>query len=327
MKYYLGLDVGGTNLAAGIVDENCNLLHKESIPAGAGRSVEDITEDMAKVSKSVIKHLGLPISKISSWGIGMPSYINPKTGLLVHANCFGWKNLDIYSYLQKHSSLPIYIENDANCAALGEVLAGAGKGYHDVLMLTLGTGLGGGIILNKKIYAGADMMGAELGHTKLCYHGSSCTCGQLGCAEAYCSATALIRQAKEALQGNESSVMYELCGKNPEQLNAKMVVDAYKMGDQVAQNVFLQYVDYLSCAMSSFIVIFRPEIIILGGGVSNAGDTLLLPLKKKVMENTYAADVVGVPEIRLAECGNDAGIIGAAMLEKYGMDRKKNGVS
>lgn len=132
MKYYLGLDVGGTNLAAGIVDENYHLLHKESIPAGAGRSVEDITEDMAKVSKSVIKHLGLPISKISSWGIGMPSYINPKTGLLVHANCFGWKNIDIYSYLQKQISLPIYIENDANCAAMGEnlVLLEVGVGFN-----------------------------------------------------------------------------------------------------------------------------------------------------------------------------------------------------
>lgn len=332
MKYYLGLDVGGTNLAAGIVDENYHLLHKESIPAGAGRSVEDITEDMAKVSKSVIKHLGLPISKISSWGIGMPSYINPKTGLLVHANCFGWKNIDIYSYLQKQISLPIYIENDANCAALGEVLAGAGKGYRDVLMLTLGTGLGGGIILDKKIYAGSDMMGAELGHTKLAYHGSSCTCGQLGCAEAYCSATALIRQAKEELTKEtadrmKGSVMYELCGNDLDRLDAKMVVDAYKMGDRIAKKVFLQYVDYLSCALSSFIVIFRPEIIILGGGVSNAGDLLLIPLKEKVMENTYAADVIGVPEIRLAKCGNDAGIIGAAMLEIYGLDRKKNGVS
>ena len=168
MKYYLGLDVGGTNLAAGVVDENNRIICKDSISSGAGRSIEDITTDMAKISKLVVKKSGLTLSDISSWGIGMPSYVNPKTGLLVHANCFGWKNIEIYSYLEKHISLPIFIENDANCAALGETLAGNGMGYSNVLMLTLGTGLGGGIILDKKVYAGADMMGGRIRAHQTC---------------------------------------------------------------------------------------------------------------------------------------------------------------
>ena len=168
MKYYLGLDVGGTNFAAGIIDENYRVIEKTSVPAGAGRSIEEITADMANVSLEVVKKAGLDISDFTSWGIGMPSYVNPRTNLLVHANCFGWKNAPIYSYLERHIPLPIYIENDANCAALGETLAGGAKGYENVLMLTLGTGLGGGIILNKKIYAGADMMGGRVRTHKAC---------------------------------------------------------------------------------------------------------------------------------------------------------------
>ncbi|MBC5690580.1 ROK family protein [Mediterraneibacter sp. NSJ-55] len=323
MKYYLGLDVGGTNFAAGIIDENYRVIEKISVPAGAGRSIEEITEDMANVSLEVVKKAGVDISDFTSWGIGMPSFVNPRTNLLVHANCFGWKNVPIYSYLERHIPLPIYIENDANCAALGETLAGGAKGYENVLMLTLGTGLGGGIILNKKIYAGADMMGAELGHTKLVYNGAACTCGQYGCAEAYCSATALIRQAKEALERDPESLMVRLCDGDISKLEAKTVFDAMKQGDDTARQVIEQYIDYLSCAISSFVVIFRPEIIILGGGVANAGEILRRPLQERLLVNTYAGSEIGVPDIKIAECGNDAGLIGAAMLEKYGMNRNQ----
>ncbi|MCU6747312.1 ROK family protein [Faecalicatena acetigenes] len=327
MKYYLGLDVGGTNFVAGIIDENYKIIEKAHIPAGAGRDIKEIIADMVKVSLEVVHKAGMQISDFTSWGIGMPSFVNPETNLLVHANCFGWKNVPIYSYLEPYIPLPIYIENDANCAALGETLAGGARGHENVLMLTLGTGLGGGIILNHKIYAGADMMGAELGHTKLVYNGEQCTCGQYGCAEAYCSATALIRQAKEGLKRNPDSFMAKLCDGDISRLEAKTVFEAMEQGDILAKQVIEQYIDYLSCAISSFVVIFRPEIIILGGGVANAGEILRKPLQERLLVNTYAGDEIGVPEIRLAECGNDAGLIGAAMLEKYGMDRnKKQGV-
>ena len=164
-KYYLGLDVGGTNMVAGVVDENHQIIAKESIPTQAGRTIDEITADMAAVSKKAVLKAGLQIEDISSWGIGMPSYVNPKTNLLVHANCFGWKNVPIYDYLKKHISLPTYIANDANCATYGEVLAGSASQYTDAIMLTLGTGVGGGIIMGKKIYSGSDNMGAELGAT------------------------------------------------------------------------------------------------------------------------------------------------------------------
>lgn len=325
MKYYLGLDVGGTNLAAGVIDENYRILSKASIPAGAERNIEAITSDMVKVSKTAVEKAGMSLSDFSSWGIGMPSYVNPKTELLVHANCFRWRNVPIYSYLEKLIPLPIFIENDANCAALGETLTGSAKGYSNVLMLTLGTGLGGGIILDKKIYAGADQMGAELGHTKLVYRGRKCTCGQLGCAESYCSASALVHQTKEALRRSEDSIIMELCGHDISKLEGRTVFTALEKGDTVAQKVVEKYVDYLSYALSTFIAIFRPEAIILGGGIANAGKALCDPLKKRLRINTFAANEIGVPDIMTAASGNDAGIIGAAMLERYGVSRRKRG--
>nr|MDA3847304.1 ROK family protein [Vallitaleaceae bacterium] len=197
MNYYLGVDLGGTNIAAGVVVENYNILTKDSAPTFAGRPTEEIIKAMFDLSKKVADEAGISLSEFTSWGIGMPSYVNPKNHLLVHANNLGWINLPIYDFLKKHTDLPIYIENDANCAALGEALAGAARDYDNAIMLTLGTGVGGGIILNKKIFSGCDLMGAELGHTKLVFNGIRCTCGQKGCLESYCSATALIRQAQE----------------------------------------------------------------------------------------------------------------------------------
>lgn len=229
----------------------------------------------------------------------MPSCVNLKTNLLVHANCFGWKNVPIYDYMKGRLPLPVKIENDANCAAYGEALAGAAKEYANVLMLTLGTGVGGGIIIDKKIYKGADGMGAELGHTKLVYRGERCTCGQLGCLEAYCSATALIRHAKE---------------KTMKDMDAKAVFDGAKAGDAACQELVAEYIAQLAAGISSFITIFRPDIIIIGGGVANAGDALFVPLNKELKHCTFGAEEIGVPLVIPAQLGNDAGIIGAAFL-------------
>ena len=298
-KYHLGLDVGGTNLVAGVIDEQFQIVARCSRPAGAGRSIEEITADMAAVSSEAVRKAGLTMNDISGWGIGMPSCVNKKTNLLVHANCFGWKNVPIYDYLEPLLPLPVKIDNDANCAAYGEALAGAAKGYDNVLMLTLGTGVGGGIIIDKQIYKGADGMGAELGHTKLVYNGELCTCGQRGCLEAYCSATALIRHAKDAT------------GKD---MDAKMVFDGARSGDSQCQALVDDYIAHLAAGISSFITIFRPEVFILGGGVANAGDALFRPLNEQLKDCTFGAAEIGVPPVIPATLGNDAGLIGAAFL-------------
>ena len=298
-KYHLGLDVGGTNLVAGVMNDEFQILAKCSLPAGAGRSIEEITGDMAAVSSEAVAKAGLTMDDIGGWGIGMPSCVNKKTNLLVHANCFGWKNVPIYDFLEPLLPLPVKIDNDANCAAYGEALAGAAQGFDNVLMLTLGTGVGGGIIIDKQIYKGSDGMGAELGHTKLVYNGELCTCGQCGCLEAYCSATALIRHAKEVM-GKE--------------MDAKMVFDGAKAGDALCKTLIDDYIDHLAAGISSFITIFRPEIIILGGGVANAGDALFRPLNEQLKECTFGASEIGVPHVIPATLGNDAGLIGAAFL-------------
>ena len=299
-QYRLGVDVGGTNLVAAVVDDSFRILSKETLPAGAHRGIGEITADIVRVSRMAVASSGVAEDEILSWGIGMPSCVNPATGLLVHANCFGWKNVPIYSYLEGKLSLSLKIENDANCAALGETLAGAAKGCRNALMLTLGTGVGGGIVLDGKIYAGADRMGAELGHTKLVYDGELCTCGQRGCLEAYCSATALIRDAHRAL--------------DPSITEAKAVFAAAAEGNAIALDLLDRYTSMLCAGMSTFITIFRPEMIILGGGVSHAGEALFSRIRAKLPDLTFGAEQIGVPPVVPAILGSDAGLIGAAFL-------------
>lgn len=317
MKSYLGVDIGGTNIQAGIVDENYNIVVKDCIQTGAFRPAEEIFRDIFNLINRVVDQAGLFLSSFESIGIGMPSYVNPRTHEVVHANNLGWINFPIYDYLKVHTDLPVYIENDANCAALGETLAGAASGYDNAIMLTLGTGVGGGIILNKKIFSGSDLMGAELGHTKLVYNGIRCTCGQNGCMESYCSATALIRQTKECMGNNADSLMWDMCERDIEKIDSKIVFEAARLGDGTAVKIVDQYIDYLSCGISTFITIFRPEVIILGGGLIGANEVLLEPLKERIYANTFAASEIGIPRVVKAELGNDAGIVGAALLELY----------
>lgn len=315
MKHYLGVDLGGTNIAVGVVDENYRIIAKHCIPTQSGRPVNEIAEDLAAASKLVIDKAGLSISEFTSWGIGMPSCINPKTGLLVHSNNLGWKNIPILDTLGGLLGLPIIIENDANCAALGEALAGAARDYRDVIVITLGTGVGGGLIVNGKIYAGADQMGAELGHTKMVYNGELCSCGQKGCFEAYASATALVRQTQKAMQENPRSIMNELCDGDLNKVTGRTAFDAARKADRTALKVVNLYAEYIACGLSTLIAIFRPEAIIIGGGISNEGSYLFNMINSKILENTFSAFEVGVPPVIPAQLGNDAGIIGAAMLE------------
>lgn len=315
-NYYLGIDVGGTNIVAGVVDENYNIITREGIPTRSGESLENIIEDIVKCGRLAVVKAGMEMESIRSWGIGMPSNVNPKNNLLVHANCFGWKNVPVYDCLKRHISHPIYIANDANCAVYGEVLAGIAKQYRNAIMLTLGTGVGGGIILDKRIYSGADNMGAELGHTKLVYDGTLCTCGQRGCLEAYCSATALIRDAKDSLDECPDSIMLRFSGYNKNNINGKIIFDSAKAGDALAIKLVNCYVNHLAAGISTFITIFRPEVVILGGGLSHAGSFLIDALNEQIAKCTFGADEMGVPPIVTAQLGNAAGIIGAAMLSK-----------
>jgi len=314
MKYYIGIDLGGTNIVTGIVDENHQIVTKYSTKSDGSRSFEEIVRSIADSVFAVMEKGKMQMAQIESVGMGTPSCINPHTGLLVHANCFDWHNVPLYDELKKYIEKPLFIRNDADCAALGETLAGAARAYNHAIMLTLGTGVGGGVIIDNKIFNGCDHMGAELGHTKLVYNGIQCTCGQYGCLESYASATALINQTREMIKMHPESQMNTLVDGDLLKVNGKIPFDAAALGDKWAVSVIDQYIDYLAAGISTLIVIFRPEVIILGGGISEQDEILLVPLNEKIKKHTFGAKEIGVPPAIKARLGNDAGVIGAAML-------------
>ena len=299
--YHLGLDVGGTNLVAAVFDDSFRMLSRSRIPSGAGRGWQEIVSDMARVSSDAVAKSGAGIDDIECWGIGMPSCIDRRTGLLVNAHQFGWKNVPIRQWLEPLLPLPVRIDNDANCAAYGEALAGAAKGCQNVVMLTLGTGVGSGIILDGRIFSGHDGMRAELGHTTIVRNGRTCNCGMKGCLEAYCSATALIARGRETL-GDRCK-------------DAEYIFTLAKEGCGDALGLVDEYASCLATGLASAVTVFRPEVLILGGGVANAGDFLLERVNALMESATYNGASIGVPPVIRATLGNDAGLVGAAFLK------------
>ncbi len=315
MKYYLGIDLGGTNIVAGVLDEQYNIIQKSHKPTLLKRSFAEIVADMAAVALEALAAAGLSQNDVSYVGIGVPSSVDPKTHRVVFANNLGWKNADVVGEFQKSWQIPVHISNDADCAALGECFAGAGQAYDSLLMVTLGTGLGGGLVLNRKLFLGGDGVGIEPGHTVLVHDGFLCTCGQKGCLEAYASVTALVRQSIDMMMVYPHSAMWEECGHDLNKVEGRTAFDAAKKGDRVGQMVVDQFIDYLAGGLASMTTLLRPCAIIVGGGASNAGEeALLFPLRKRVAEKIYAGDILKSPAIHLAKLGNDAGVIGAALL-------------
>jgi len=314
MKYYLGIDLGGTNITAGVVDENCNLVFRFSEKTPQNKPVKETVAFIANTAKKAIELNSMKISDMEAIGIAAPGIINPNTSIVVNASNLNWHNVPLFEELKPYFDIPLYIGNDADCAALGETLAGAAKDHNNVIMVTLGTGIGGGIIMDKKIFCGADGMGAEIGHTKLVYGGVKCACGQFGCFEAYGSATALIRQTRQAIADNPESMMAKEFAFKQEKIDAKTCFNFAAKKDAAAIEVINSYVSYLAAGISTLVALFRPEVVIIGGGVSNAGDKLIKPLNKKLCTLTFAAGEIGVPPVIRAALGSNAGIIGAAML-------------
>lgn len=311
--YYVGVDLGGTNIAAGVVDENGRILTKDSVPTLRGREYQEIMKDMGMLVLKVIKDAGLDISQVKSVGIGTPGTPNNKEGILLYANNLNFKNVPMRAELQKYVNLPVYIENDANCAALAESVAGAAKHAANSITITLGTGVGGGIVIDRKVYSGFNYAAAELGHIVVVSDGELCTCGRRGCWEAYASATALVAKTMEAAVRFPGSLVYKLVDGDFTRITAKTAFDAAREGDPVGKRIVDQYIKYLAEGIIDIINIFCPEVLVIGGGVSKEGEYLLKPLRELVYSTVYAKDVPQT-EIKVAEMGNDAGIVGSAML-------------
>ena len=313
MKYYIGIDLGGTNIKAGVVSEDFEIVSKTSCKTNLPRPAEEICADMAKVALEAVDKAGLSLDQIESVGIGTPGTANSETGIIEYSNNLGFLNFPVVKLMREKIDKPCYVENDANAAAYGEFVAGAAKGANDAVCITLGTGVGGGIIINKKIYSGFNFAGAEIGHTVIDPNGPECTCGRKGCFEVFSSATGLVRMTREAMLADKSSVMWQM---NDEEgkVSARTAFNAMRAGDKAGKEVVDKYIRYLACGITNTINIFQPDILCIGGGVCNEGDPLLLPLKEIVAKEVYTKNSKKNTEIVIAKLGNDAGIIGAAFL-------------
>jgi glucokinase len=315
-RYYAGIDIGGTHFGVGFVDPKGKLLVKHSMPTGAGRPFDVIVKEMADAVKALAVRAGLEESQILSVGIGVPSSVDPKTGRVVFANNLDWRDLDLVGEFRKCWDISVYMENDADCAALAESMDDSVRGKN-MLLITIGTGFGGGLVMNGKLFKGGDNSGFEPGHSVLVHEGVLCTCGNYGCVESYASVTALIRQTKEKMQASPESLMWKECGNDPEKVDGRTSFDAAKKGDAAAKEVVDTYISYTASGISNLVNLFRPDIIIIGGGLSGEGDYLIKPLYETAKSRIYAADLLGMPPIVPARLGNDAGIIGAALLGSF----------
>ena len=311
--YYVGIDVGGTNLKAGVVDENGHIISKVDCPTKVERGHEAVVADMAKLALRAIEKSGVSMDEVKSVGIGIPGILDPRTGIVPFCTNLGWHNVPLIELMQKDVHKPIYVDNDATVATLAENVAGVSAGAKSSVFLTLGTGVGGGVVIDGKVYSGAHGVGSELGHMIVVIDGEDCTCGNKGCFERYASATAIIREAKRAVEKHPESAILARCGGDAEKINAKIVIDCAKAGDETAKQVFDEYVKGLAHGIVSLFNVLDPEVIVLGGGVSMAGEYLLDAVREAVRPLVFFK-TLPYPSIQLAQLGADAGIIGAALL-------------
>lgn len=313
--YRIGIDLGGTNIAAGIVDDNYKIIAKGSVPTKPDREPELIIKDMGELCNNLIKEARISVNEIEYAGIATPGTANRDAGVVEYANNLPFVKFPIAAVLKKYLDVKtVHIENDANAAAKGEAVAGAAKGCNHAVMITLGTGLGGGVIIDKKVYSGFNFAGAELGHIVIKYDGRQCTCGRKGCWETYSSATGLINITKDKLALIKDTVMHKLVEENNGEVSGRTAFIAARQGDKAGLEVVEEYIEYLACGITTIVNIFQPEVLCIGGGVCNEGEYLTKPLMAIVERDQYTRDNANKTQIKIAALGNDAGIIGAAVL-------------
>ena len=308
----IGIDVGGTGIQLGLVDHEGRIVHRGGIVTEAGIGYEKQIRAIADCVLETIAASGHTLDEIDTIGAGVPGVADPRTGHIAFCTNLGWKDVPFREEMRRWIDKPVYFDNDATVAGLAEYHAGVSAGTHSSVFITLGTGVGGAIILNGKVWNGFHGVGSEIGHVIFGVDGEPCTCGNRGCLERYCSATAIIRMAREAVKDHPESLILQKAG-SPEKINARIVIDSARENDPVAAQVYDRYVRYLAQAIASIVSFLDPEIVVLGGGVSKAGDFLLDAVRKDV-PNYLLYKTLPYSRIELARLGPDAGIIGAAML-------------
>lgn len=312
-RYFIGIDLGGTNIVAAVVDEYGVIYGRAKRKTNAPRPYNEVFDDMALCAREAAEESGISFDEIENVGIGSPGAIDKETGSVEFSNNLAFYNVPIVEYMEKALGKKVYIENDANAAAWGEFLVGSGKKCNNMIMITLGTGVGSGIITDGKLFGGAYGKGAELGHMSFIMNGEKCTCGKRGCFEAYASATALVRMTKKAMKANPDSDMWKLCRGKLSNANGRT---AFKAKDAAAKGVVKEYLGCLTDGIVSIVNMFQPNIICIGGGISHEGKKILAPIEKGIEKYSFARFGAKQTVVELASLGNDAGIIGAALLWK-----------
>ncbi len=317
MQHYdIGIDLGGTTVKAGVLDKDGVILSNVHLPCPRMQGDEAILRAIEDTVRLAVTTAGVAMEQIDTIGIGTPGIANCRTGVVEYSCNLGFENTPLGEELTRRLAKPVYVENDANVAALGEFYVGAGRGAESLVAITLGTGIGGGVVMHNRLIQGFNFAGTELGHTVITQEGEPCGCGRRGCWEAYAAATALIRQTRNAMTANPDSLMWSICKGNLDAVDGRTSFAAMEQGDEVATEVVRRYCRYVAVGLVNMVNIFQPEVICLGGGVSNAGEALLDPVRKVLALEDYARNSPRRCRLVRAELGNDAGIIGAAMLHK-----------
>ncbi len=313
MGYILGIDIGGTNIVCGLIDTQnpSHIITKNSIKTAAPRSCDSICDDIIAMCRDITESANIPYCSVTSIGVGCPGII--QNGVVKFAGNLHFTDVPLADILSKKSGKQVTLCNDGSAAAYGEYICGAGMGRDSLIAVTIGTGIGGGIIINGKVFEGFNNAGSEIGHIIIEKDGRQCACGNKGCFEAYCSATALIIDTLTAMQINKASLMWKICGGDISNVNGKTAFDAAHIGDKTAANVVDEYLEHLAFGMHNLITLFQPEVICIGGGISNEGEALLSPLLKKIGTMSITPKETPNTQIMLAKLGGDAGVIGAAM--------------
>lgn len=311
--YTIGIDLGGTNIKAGVVDDSFNIVGRGERLTAMPRPGDEIMDDIAAASRDAVAQAGLTMDDIAGVGIGSPGTANAETGMIEYAGNLGLENYPMVEALKSRLGKPVFLANDADSAAFGEVMAGAAKGSDNVICVTLGTGVGAGVIIDGKILTGFNHAGGEIGHTVITQNGIPCNCGRNGCWEKYASANALVEQTQNAMQKDKASAMWGIAG-SLENVNGLTAFDGMRAGDKTAAKVVEDYIGFVACGVINIINIFQPQILCIGGGVSKEKETLLAPLRKIVERERFSRHAKVQTQLVTAELGNDAGIIGAANL-------------
>ncbi len=317
-KYCIGVDLGGTNIAVGLVDlETRQIVKKDSVKTNAPRSCEEISDDVVTLTKKFCSLEGIRVSDLLWIGASAPGTV--KDGVVVSAVNLGWTNAPFAEILSRKTGVATYLSNDANSAAYAEALWGAGEGASSLIAFTLGTGVGGGIVFDGRIWEGNNGFAGELGHMIIEPNGRPCGCGKRGCIEAYASATALVSRTKHYMSLHKESEMWNVACGNIDRVNGKTAFTALMRGDRTAGIVIDEFIGYFAIAVSNVINIFQPDVVCIGGGISREGDNLMKPLCEKVSSLSFGTDA-RITRLVVASFRNDAGIIGSALL---GLESKK----